>query len=175
MDNAAVPGAVREQRLEQWITQYADAILRTCFVYLRDATQAEDAMQDTFLKAWKSMEQFDKRNGHTERAWLMRIAINTCHDYHRSKWFRHVDMTKALESLPPRFGTVLPEDHSLLMDVYNLPEKYKRVILLYYYQEMTLEETAQALAVSRSAVHKRLMKAQGLLKGRLTGRDIDAE
>jgi DNA-directed RNA polymerase specialized sigma24 family protein len=48
MVSAAVPGADREQRLEQWITEYADAVLRTCFVYLSDAALAEDAMQDTF-------------------------------------------------------------------------------------------------------------------------------
>ena len=173
MDHAVVPSAVRERELEQWITQYADAILRTCFVYLHDVGQAEDAMQDTFLKAWKNMEQFEQRNDYTERTWLMRIAINVCHDYHRSRWFRHIDRTKTLDDLPARYGTVLPEDHSLLLDVYNLPEKYKRVILCYYYHEMTLQETAEALEISRSTVHKQLMKAQELLKGRLTGRDID--
>lgn len=175
MENAVVPSVVREQKLEQWITQYADTILRMCYVYLRDVGQAEDAMQDTFLKAWKSPEQFEQRGGGTERTWLMRIAINVCHDYHRSRWFRHVDRTKTLEELPARYETVLPEDHSLLLEVCNLPEKYKRVILLYYYQEMTLQETADALIISRSAVHKQLMKAQELLKGKLTGRDIDAE
>lgn len=175
MENVAVQSPTREQRLELWITQYADAILRLCFVYLRDAGQAEDAMQDTFLKAWKSMEQFEQRNGCTEKAWLMRIAVNVCHDYHRSRWFRHVDRTRTPDDLHVWHEAVLPEDHGLLMDVYNLPEKYKRVILLYYYQEMTLRETAEALGVSRSAVHKQLKKAQELLKGRLTGRDIDGE
>lgn len=81
MGDAAVPGAA-QQRLEQWISQYADAILHVCFIYLRDASQAEDAMQDTFIKAWKHMAQW---NGQSEKAWLMRIAVNTCRDYHRSK------------------------------------------------------------------------------------------
>ncbi len=48
MGNAVVPSAVREQRIEQWITQYGNDILRTCFIYLSDAALAEDAMQDTF-------------------------------------------------------------------------------------------------------------------------------
>lgn len=129
-------------------------------------------MQDTFLKAWKHMEQFDKQESISEKAWLMRIAINTCHDYHRSRWFRHIDMRRALEDIPPAVNTQA-DDHALLMDVYELPEKYKQVILLYYYQEMTLDETAQVLDMSRSAVHKRLTKARELLKGRLTGRDDD--
>lgn len=170
MQSAAVPGAV--QRLEQWIAQYADAILRICFIYLQDIPQAEDAMQDTFIKAWQHMDSWDGKN---DKAWLMRIAINTCHDYHRSKWFRHIDMSRSLENLPPQMMAVLPEDHALLMDVYNLPEKLKQVILLYYYQEMTLQEVADCLGISRSAIHKRLQKAQQLLRGRLEGRDFDDE
>lgn len=170
MDNAVVPGAV--QRLEQWVAQYADAILRICFIYLRDVSLAEDAMQDTFIKAWQHVSTLEGTN---EKAWLMRIAVNTCHDYHRSKWFRYIDMRRTLEELPSQLQTVLPEDHELLMDVYNLPEKLKQVILLYYYQEMTLQETADCLGISRSTVHKRLQKAQQLLRGRLEGRDFDDE
>ena len=172
MENAAVPGAIRKRRLEQWITDYSDAILRVCFVYLRDRQQAEDAMQDTILKAWRHMAHWDRQQGVSEKAWLMRIAVNPCHDYHRSRWLRHIDMRKALEDIPPAVSTQA-DDRALLMDVCELPETYKRVILLYYYQELTLEETAQALGLSRSAVHKRLTKARELLRGRLTGRDDD--
>lgn len=174
MTSAVVPSAVYEQKLEQLISTYADAILRICFIYLSDMGQAEDAMQDTFLKAWKHLEQPDRQSITNEKAWLMRIAINICHDYHRTKWFRNIDARKAIEDLPPRYVAVAPEDHNLLVDVSELPEKYKQALLLYYYQEMTLQETADILGLSRSTVHKRLQKAQTLLKGRLTGRDIDA-
>lgn len=168
MGNAAVPGETQRERLERWVNTYSDAILRMCFVYLRDRQQAEDAMQDTFLKAWRHMARLSDPAG--ERAWLMRIAINTCHDYHRCRWFRHIDLRGEMEELA---GSASPEDHALLADVYALPEKYKQVLLLYYYQEMTLEETAQSLRISRSAAHKRLARARELLKGRLTGRDLD--
>lgn len=168
MGNAAVPGETSRERLERWVDAYSDAILRMCYVYLRDRQQAEDAMQDTFLKAWRHMARLSDPAG--ERAWLMRIAINTCHDYHRSRWFRHIDLRSDPEEPA---GGASPEDHALLADVYALPEKYKQVLLLYYYQEMTLEETAQSLRISRSAVHKRLVRARELLKGRLTGRDLD--
>lgn len=168
MGNAAVPGETQRERLERWVNTYSDAILRMCFVYLRDRQQAEDAMQDTFLKAWRHMARLSGPEG--ERAWLMRIAINTCHDYHRSRWFRHIDLRGEMEALA---GSAPPEDHALIADVCALPEKYKQVLLLYYYQELTLEETAQALRISRSAAHKRLARARELLKGRLTGRDLD--
>lgn len=84
-------------------------------------------------------------------------------------------MTRALEDLPPQTLAVLPEDRDLLMDVYNLPEKEKQAILLYYYQEMTLQETADCLNISKSTVHNRLIRAQRLLRGRLEGRALDDE
>jgi RNA polymerase sigma factor (sigma-70 family) len=172
LENTAVTSAIREQLLEKWITQYGNAILRTCFVYLSDTAQAEDAMQDTFLKAWNSMNQFERRNEDSEKAWLMRIAINICHDYHRSKWFRHVDRSKVLEALPVHLDSILPQDRSLLLDILQLPEKYKQVILLYYYQEMTLQEVSDVLRISHSTVHLRMQKAQKLLAQALVGRDL---
>lgn len=173
MAMAVVNQRAREERLEQWVAQYGNAVLRTCFAYLSNAALAEDAMQDTFLKAWYCMEQFEGRNDCSEKTWLMRIAINICHDYHRSKWFRHVDPSKVIGDLPQPIETALPEDRSLLCDILILPEKYKQVILLYYYQEMTLDETAMALHMSRSTVHHRLQRAQELLKRTLTGGNRD--
>lgn len=132
-------------------------------------------MQDTFMKAWYCMEQFEGRNGSNEKTWLMRIAINICRDYRRSKWFRHVDMSKAIEEIPLHMNTPLLEDQILLMDILQLPEKCKKVILLYYYQGLTLQEVAQVLGTTYSSVQRQLHKAQGLLKQTLTGRNIDDE
>jgi RNA polymerase sigma-70 factor (ECF subfamily) len=161
-------------KLAQWIAEYSGALLKTCYVYLHSLQQAEDAVQDTFIKAYQGMACTDAQALVSEKAWLMRIAINVCHDYHRSRWFRYIDKTVAVEALPQTLMSVLPEDRTLLADVIRLPEKFKQVLLLYYYQELTLQETADVLQISRSAVHKRLQKAQTLLKGRLTGRDFDA-
>ena len=169
MNRAVAAETVREKRFNQWVQDHGDAILRTCFVYLSNASDAEDAMQDTFLKAWKAMDQFEQRHGANEKTWLMRIAMNVCHDYHRSKWFRKVDLKKALEELPPRYLRVEPEDITLTMDVMRLPETLKQVILLYYFQEFTLREVAEVLGISVSTAHYRLRKAEKLLKLQLTG------
>jgi len=164
-----------KQLLAQWIARYSDVILRTSYVYLHDIGQAEDAMQETFLKAYQCINKQTQGEILSEKAWLLRIAINVCHDYHRSRWFRYIDKTKSAEDIPRKPSDTLPQDHDLLEEIYHLPENAKQVLLLYYYQEMTLQETADVLAISRSAVHKRLLKAQKPLKGKLTGRDIDGE
>ena len=169
MEHAAVPGMIREQKLSQWIEEYSDQILRTCFLYLSDHSQAEDAVQDTWIKAWKHMDDFEKKNIANAKAWLLRIAINTCKDYRRSAWFRHIDRSKALNELPQQLTAAEPEDRTLTLTVMELPDRYKQVILLYYFQGLTMQETADALGTSQATVHRRLEKAQELLKGSLTG------
>lgn len=161
----------QEALLESWMNAYQDAILRLCVLYLNDMALAEDAFQDTFLKAWRSMRRFQARDGSSVKTWLTRIAINTCKDYKRSAWLRHVDTTHAPEDLPPALQPVTQEQRELFLDVLALPEKYRQVILLYYYQDMTLEETAQTLATSRQAVARRLKKACELLRYQPEGSD----
>ena len=169
MDCAVVPGMNREERLNQWIEKYSDAILRTCFLYLSDQAQAEDALQDTWLKAWKHMSEYENQGIQNEKAWLMRIAINTCKDYRRTAWFRHIDNRKALEELPDRLLRTEAEDRSLSLMIMDLPNRYKQVVLLYYFQGFTQAETAAVLGISPSSVLRRLRNAEALLKQSLTG------
>ena len=72
--------------LERAIVSHEAALFRLCFAYLGDAALAEDAVQETFVKAYKSG---DRTGGDgREKAWLTRIAINTCKDMRKSAWFR---------------------------------------------------------------------------------------
>lgn len=163
----------KEQLLESWIRIHGTAILRVCFVSLWDAKEAEDAMQETFLKAWRAMDSFEGRNGAGARTWLTHIAVNVCRDMKRKAWFRHVDLNQALEDLPQGVYSVMDEDRELLLDIMRLPDKYREPVLLYYYQGMTLDETAEALQVSRSTVHNRLRRAEAKLKRELDGERRD--
>ena len=172
MEQAVVPSYVREQRMTQWVENYADDIKKVCFIYLADRTQAEDALQDTFLKAWKSMQAYERKGIENDKAWLMRIAINVCRDYHRSGWFKHIDKRQDMDDITAIYADRAvqdPEDHELAMDICRLPEKYKQVVLLYYYQGMNMREVAHALGVPVSTVQRRLKKAETLLKTELMG------
>ena len=175
MEHAAVPGMNREEQLRCWIENYSDQILRMCFLYLSDQTQAEDALQDTWIKAWKHMDDYERKGIVNDKAWLMRIAINTCKDHRRTGWLRHIDKRKALEDLPEQLLQTTDADHSLSLLVMELPDKYKQVVLLYYYQGLTQKETAQALGLSPAAVLRRLRSAEALLKQSLTGGEAYGE
>lgn len=162
-------GLVRDQRLRQWMDDYGDMLLRSCYMWLKDRALAEDAVQDTFLKAWRAMDSFEDRGGQAEKAWLMRIAANTCRDYQRGGWFRLVDRQADLSDLPPALIAVEDEDRSLFLSVLDLPLKLRQVVLLYYYQGLTMREVADTLRIHPSSVHGRLKKAENLLKTQLEG------
>ena len=168
MERAAVPSMVREERLRQWIAQYAEAITKVCWASLRDRALAEDACQDTFLKAWKHMDSYERKNIQNDKAWLMRIAVNTCRDYRRSAWQRHVDGRASLNRLP-EIPADDREDRALALDVMRLPDRLKQVILLHFYQNLTIQETAQALGIPKSTAYRRLARAEEALKEALTG------
>ena len=173
MSAGTMPNAASVQRLEQWLEQYGSGILRTCYVYLKDAALAQDAMQDTFVKAWQKMDTFEGRGGASPKTWLTHIAVNVCRDYRRSRWFKWVDMRKSIEEMPVAVRQATLEERELFESVMALPDKYREAVLLYYYQELTLEETAQVMNMSRSTVHHRLQKARQMLKLSLERSDME--
>lgn len=150
-----------EDAMEQWET----SLLRICFAYLGDIALAEDAVQETFLKAWKGYDSF--RGISTEKTWFMRIAINTCKDIRRSAWFRRVSPTTALEQLPETSQPFTSHDDTVTCAIMGLKPRLREVVLLHWYQGLTGEETAEVLGVSRSTVFHRLKKSRALLKSEL--------
>lgn len=147
-------------------------VLRLCYFFLQDRMLAEDAMQEVFLKAYRSMNSL--RRPEYGKTWLMKITINTCRDIRRGAWLRHVDMRVSLEDLPPAVCEFTPEDDSVVREVMRLEPKYREVILLRYYQEMSAEECARALGITVSGFYRRLKKAQDKLKIRLERWVFDA-
>lgn len=157
----------QEGALIRLMRQYEKDVLKVCTVYLRDLTLAEDAAQETFFKAYRAMDRF--QGGSSEKTWLMRIAINTCKDIRRGTWFRHMDRSVSLDKLPE--PAVPPQADSVLitLEVMRLPAKEREVVLLRYYQNMTLAEVAQVLGISATAVAKRLKRAHAHLDPVLKG------
>ena len=166
--------AEREALLTAWVDRYSDSLLRMCFISLRDWALAEDALQETFIKAWRAMPQYEHSPIRNERAWLSRIAVNVCRDVRRTRWMRHVDAAQALEMLPPSQLAVEPEDRTLLLDILAMPVKYRQVLILYHYQRLTMREVAQVLGADVSTVHARLKKAEGMLRRELT-EEVDGQ
>ena len=158
-----------EARLEELVARYQTSLYRTCCLYLGDAALAEDAVQETFLKAYRALPRF--RGESSEKTWLMRIAVNTCRDAMRSGWFRHTDRRVTPDMLPEAAAPAEAGDDALLAEVMNLPAKQREVVLLYYYQDMDTHEIAKALGIAHSSVSGRLRSARARLRAVLEGRD----
>ena len=155
------------------VDQYQGAIRRMCYLYLRDHTAAEDAVQETFLKAYKNIDTF--RADSTERTWLMSIAINTCKDMNRSAWHRYHDRRVTPEELSIPTDAQDEDALALAEAIHRLPPRHRDAILLYYYQDMTIQEVAQALHAAPSTILKRLNQAKDMLHDLLREEDDDRD
>ena len=170
MEAVKVNDSCPEDMLERLILEHEVSLKRLCYFYLHDRALAEDAVQETFLKAYRFLKDF--RGEANERTYLTRIAINTCKDMLRTGWLRHMDRRVTPEELPARQETD-PYHREVAAAVMNLPQKLREVTLLYYYQGMTMPEIAEILHISQPAVTGRLKKAREHLKKELKGDGID--
>lgn len=165
MDNGL--GAARDRQLKHLMDTYGSQIVRVCYTYLKDASLAEDAAQDTFVKAYRRLGQSLEMEH--EKAWLTRTAINTCKDYLKTSWFRRVNRSIPPEDLPDPTAQNHLEERNVLEDVLQLPLKYRELIILYYYQNLGVSEMEQVLGIARSTIYARLDKARQKLRITLEG------
>lgn len=167
MSHVQGPDIKRGERLEKLMMQYEKDLLHMCCVYLRDIALAQDAVQETFLKAYRALDGF--REEASEKTWLMRIAINVCRDLRRSAWYRFVDRRVTLDSLPLPVSPPSEEHIALTTQIMKLPQKLMEAVLLYYYQNLNIREIARITGITPSAVSNRLVKARARLKDALEG------
>lgn len=158
-----------EIELERLMTCYGDEIKRLCFLYTKDMALAEDAAQETFIKAWRSYNQF--RGDCSEKTWLTHIAVNTCRDLLRTAWFRRMDRHRVPEEymLPQEASAPDLPDSTLSQAISALSRPYREVILLYYYQGFNAAEIAEILGANVSTIKSRLQRAREKLKLKLEG------
>ena len=166
MEHVKGPDMDREAILNHLVAAYQRDLLRISYLYLRDAALAEDAVQETFFKAFRSLDSF--RGESHEKTWLMRIAINTCKDMKKAGWFRFLDGKIVPENLPER-PSLEEEDRGILEDILSLPAKWKEPLLLYYWENMSEQEIAAALGIGVSTVCTRLARARKKLRVALEG------
>ena len=158
-----------EDRLKRMMDEYGSTLLRTCTLILKDRHLAQDAVQETFIKAYRNLNRFA---GHSSvKTWLNRIAINTCKDMCKTGWFRHMDRRITPDMLPETETIPEEKDESLTIAIMGLPIKLREVALLCWLQGFTYLEAADALGISHQAVSSRLNRARGKLRSVLEGSD----
>lgn len=163
MDVVKDPDNTRAETFTHLVEQHQKMLLHISYMYLKDRTLAEDAVQETFIKAYKSLPQF--RGECSEKTWLTRILINTCRDMNKSSWFLHINRALQPEDLPEKAVPEEDGEQSRLSEVlWHLPRKYREILVLYYYQNLTMPEIGQVLHISVSTVSRRIKTACGCLE-----------
>jgi RNA polymerase sigma-70 factor (ECF subfamily) len=143
------------------ITQYQDMIYRIAFIYCQKASDAEDIVQEVFFRYIKSNNKFNDEE-HL-KAWLIRVAVNVSKSLLRSAWFKKTVSISEHENLCAEEQ----EETDTYYAVLSLPEKYRSVVLLYYFEEYTVREIAKILCRSEAAIQIQLHRARAILKEKL--------
>lgn len=147
---------------------YTDAVRRNsqrvfliALSFTRNREDAEDVMQNVFLKLWKHRGKLED-NAHVDK-WLTRVTVNECRSLFRFR--RDTVSYEEIEELcaAPSFT----REQDLICVVMQLPREQRTVIHLYYYEELSVREIADCLHISESAVKKRLSRARETLRARL--------
>lgn len=137
-------------------------------VMLRSSADAEDAAEEAVYRLFRRKKPFESEEH--AYAWLVRVTVNASLKILRRRK-RFSDDDSLLETVTCDFE--YPEQSELFEAVSELPAKYKAAVLLYYYDDMSAEETAKALGISRTAVTTRLDRARKQLRKILEGRNYN--
>lgn len=155
------------QMLERAMTRYGDAVYRLCYLYMKRKEDAEDIFQTVFCRYLTEEKEFASE-AH-EKAWLFRVAVNLCKDTLLSFSRRKVG---SFEELEQEFTAPEDEGKEVRAAVLALPEKYRLVVYLFYFEGYSAAEIGQMLGEKENTVYTRLARGRKKLREELEG-DFD--
>ena len=150
-----------EQFNEKYIL-HKPMIYRIAYSYVHSKIDTEDIVQDVFIKYLESDQEFQTLDN--EKYWLIRVTINTSLSFLRKTWNQRVFLddemiNRTMDSSPDN-----NDNNNMFEIIYHLPHKYKEVIILYYYEDLSINEIANILNITTSNVKKRLERARNIIR-----------
>lgn len=151
-----------EEYFNLLVEKYTDMVLRLAFTYLKNMSDAQDLCQEVFLKLYKNQTAF--KDEEHEKAWIIRVAINTCKDVIRSQWRKRFFLADEI---------IVPieeeENKEIVALVLELPIKYRSVIYLYYFESYSTAEVANILGRNEATIRTQLKRARELINNKMIG------
>jgi len=147
--------------VEEIIQRNEDKLFRTAVAIMGDKADAEDVVQDVFIKLLEKQPRFETPEHET--AWLIRVTVNLCRSRLRTHWWKKT--VPLLDIYPAKTD----EQQSIMETVLALPSKYRAVIHLFYYEGYSTKEIAEATRQKESTVREQLTRARRILKKYLEG------
>ena len=153
---------VSDEEVEQTIIEYSDLLYKICFLILKDDSDVQDVLQETFIKYMTKSPDYESEDH--KKAWLIKVSQNKCKEFLRfHKRHAAVPLEEVEESISVTNG-MDTSSIELLSQIWNLKYKLKSVVILYYIEGYSVKEVAQILGISESAVKKRLERARKELR-----------
>jgi len=146
--------------LEDVVANYSDMVFRLAVSQVKNRADADDVFQEVFLRYIRKKQSFESEEH--RKAWFIRVTLNCCKNVFNSAWM------KRTTPLQDYFAFEMEEESALFYELQKLPMKYRAVIHLFYYEEMSIDEICDALGKKQSAIKMRLSRARKMLKDSLT-------
>lgn len=148
---------------ESAVKRNSQRIYLIALSFTKNTCDSEDIMHNVFLKLWRQAKPFED-NAHIDK-WLTFVCVNESKNYIKSLFRNHTDIDDCVLVSPDSFETQAQQD--LFNAVMNLPKKYRTVIHLFYYEDMSVRDIAKNLKIKENAVKTRLSRAREKLKEEL--------
>ncbi len=158
----------REEYIEI-VKTYSDTVFRIAFNYCKNCQDAEDVLQNVFIKLLKSKKSFN--NEEHIKSWLITVAINECKSMYLSKQKKktvYLDDIKIYDKTSD-FSKDTEEKIELYNAVMTLPAKYRIVIYLYYFEDYSISQISNILSIKETSIQTQLMRAREKIKKKITG------
>ena len=153
-----------EQEVNRAIERHADTVRRLCMIHLKNYADTEDIFQTVFLKYVLSSVSFE--NDEHEKAWFIRVTINACKDLLKS-FFR--SRVVSIDEVLEQSEELQPDYREVLEAVLALPQKYRDVIYLHYYEGYTAAEIGRILGKKTNTIYSLLKRSRQMLREKLGG------
>ncbi|MDN4606729.1 sigma-70 family RNA polymerase sigma factor [Sporosarcina highlanderae] len=158
----------RDQLLLTAIDSYGDYLLRLIYAIIKDEKKAEDIVQEVFIRYYLNLEKFEGRS--SVKTYLYRIAVNECHNYFKSWAYRKMEISNLFGHLlvnkdtPEKKILQKESDDHIVKMIEGLPLKYREVIWLHYYSELTVTEIGSVLNCPVNTVKTRLARGREMAR-----------
>lgn len=158
--------------VEEVLTKYSGMVYRLAYARTMNKCDAEDITQDVFMKYMKHQHEFAEEE--YRKAWLIRVTINATKSLLTSAWNRkRVSMDEVEGILEGNSGLEKDFDNRVLYEVSKLPEKYRVIVHLFYFEDLSVKEISSFVGMKEATVKSHLFRAREILKKNLRKEDFD--
>ena len=152
-----------EEELRTAIHRYADMIRKICFIHMKQESDVDDVFQSVFLKYAKQSSFHDDEH---EKAWFIRVTMNACKDLLKSFFRSH---TVSLDNVMEQSAELPPDYRDVWEAVFSLPQKYRDVVYLHYFEDYTAPQISRILGKNVNTIYTLLTRSKQMLREKLGG------